>query len=510
MGQQAPTRAGMCCSVREKDGRRLAADALGAPQFTYSEIALDADKPRHLAFSPLWSQGAAGQAQPRRLALASDKVVQVYRITNAEDDRSEGALPELALEYSLDLGQRRTVTALRFRDEESSRHLVVALTHAPGLAISALASEEAGPAHSVRVWGMVDRATSSSGGRTGSKQPAAITAAELQLDEGYLASLDDHTAPVTRLAANTTYLFTADSAGECRAWHKTRSYALRASAQLHQSAVVDLTVDRLFLYSAGSQDQTIRVWSSPDLKPVLSIGIELPRELCASIVDPRAPSFATDEGKTPDVIAMPSLPSAPSSASPAGAAGSGYRLTALTALRRPLSRWSGSQGSTRNNNTPKGVLFVAGVLSAGPNGIGRGAGVLMEWSLAGEKAVCRSAQIAHDMPIVSLAYGPYDNGPLITVDARGQFRVWDVTPKLWCSQRVDVGLLGGDPGGLAIAVDPMRRGFFAITGGKRLLVWGQMRTQMEFPAATADGPSSPLGEQPGSPADMPLLSQQVS
>ncbi|CAK0828762.1 unnamed protein product, partial [Prorocentrum cordatum] len=148
-----------------------------------------------------------------------------------------------------------------------------------------------------------------------------------------------------------------------------------------------------------------------------------------------------------------------------------FQLAELTAVRRPVSRWSGSQGSARSAALPKGMLFVAGSLADGQEVAGAGAGVLMEWSL-GPKPACQGAQVAHDAPIVALAYGPYDNGPLLTADARGLFRVWDYTPRLWCSQQVDTGGCP-DPRSLAVAMDPLNRTAYSIAGDGRLFVWRQ-------------------------------------
>eukprot|EP00927_Polykrikos_kofoidii_P032605 TRINITY_DN27720_c0_g1_i2.p1 TRINITY_DN27720_c0_g1~~TRINITY_DN27720_c0_g1_i2.p1 ORF type:complete len:585 (-),score=94.41 TRINITY_DN27720_c0_g1_i2:151-1905(-) len=459
MGQ--PASRGMCCSVREKEGRLLAAEPSGTAQFTYIEMELGLEKPRLLAFSPLWQHGSSGPA-PRRLALAGERTVYVYR--DDVDGRTDSE-PGLVLEYSLQFSARRVVTGLLFRDEDTSRHLVVAISPTPGLGVLL---DESASQHCVRIWGLSERHDSQQ------TDPIALNP-----DEGFVASLDQHGASVTRIAVSSTFLFTADTLGECRVWQKNRGYANKAAAQLHQGGGIDLTVDRLFVYSAGLQDNTIRVWSVPDLKPVLSIAAELPQELSASILNSRA-GF---EGAKEQAAAPVRCP-----------------LTALTALRRPVSRWSGSQGSMRSQHMPKGVLYVAGVISTGPPGTaGRGAGVLMEWSL-GQVATCRSAQIAHDLPVVALAYGPYDNGPLTTADAHGVFRIWDVTPKLRCSQRVDVGLLGGDPTGLAIVVDPLRRGLFTITGGRRLLLWKEARTAATDPVGAAADNASGGGSSCSAPS----------
>merc|ERR1711862_439800 len=100
---------------------------------------------------------------------------------------------------------------------------------------------------------------------------------------------------------------------------------------------------------------------------------------------------------------------------------------------------------------------------------GAGAGVLMEWGF-GEKPVCFSAQVAHSTPIVSMVYGPYDNGPLVTADARGVFRVWEILLDrgLRFSQQIE--LLCVPKGEIAVCVE-QPRGLYVAASGKRLFVW---------------------------------------
>merc|ERR1719229_1164028 len=69
------------------------------------------------------------------------------------------------------------------------------------------------------------------------------------------------------------------------------------------------------------------------------------------------------------------------------------RIARLNLLRRPLSRWAGWQGSSRGPKAPRGWLFAAAVLGEVSDIAGKGAGVLMEWSL-GDKPAVQSVQIA--------------------------------------------------------------------------------------------------------------------
>jgi len=474
MGQQAASR-GMCCSIREKDASRSAADYSDVPQFTYNEVELGLDEPRLLAFAPLWQYGLPGMPGgpdgPRRLAVASDKIVHVYRVLDASGGRPPDQVPELTLEYILQMGQRRRITALSFVSEDNSKQLMIASSSSSG---SIWGSKD----NVVRVWTLLDeQATLPPGVKPRVK--------ELKPDQDFLASLE-HPAPVYRLAVTNSYIFTATSSGECRVWHKSRGYACRGVVQIHKGGAVDIDVDRLFVYSTAMQDGFIRIWSVPDLKPVLAIPVELPKDIIANLLEGQT---VVDDVKGPDMA----FPSATTPEDEGNEKKIETPLKALTALKRPVSRWVGSQGSSRNSDTPKGVLYVAGVLATGA---GKGSGVLMEWSVGPLKPLCRSAQIAHDMPIVCLAYGPYDNGPLMTADARGCFRIWDVTPRLACAQRIDVGLVGGDPTGLAMAVDPLCHSLYTIAGGSRLLVWHQMRAgepeeQPKRLAVVVEGPASP-------------------
>mmetsp|Transcript_30466 Transcript_30466/g.71622 ORF Transcript_30466/g.71622 Transcript_30466/m.71622 type:complete len:98 (-) Transcript_30466:15-308(-) len=88
--------------------------------------------------------------------------------------------------------------------------------------------------------------------------------------------------------------------------------------------------------------------------------------------------------------------------------------------------------------------------------------------------------MAHALPIVTMAYGPCDNGPLITADMRGLCRIWDCTPRLRCSQQIEAAYLGVGTLQLAsrvrLALDPMNYAVFAVAGEKRLLVWQQRQT----------------------------------
>ena len=182
----------------------------------------------------------------------------------------------------------------------------------------------------------------------------------------------------------------------------------------------------------------ISIWSVPDLHPIMETFTEIPKDLLLGLrfsADAvfSAPVLVDDD--VPDVAAPGALGDAAAPTATVSKARPMYgtcRLSELTALRRPLSRWAGSQGSSRSAKAPRGTLFVAAVLADPCEAAVVGAGVLMEWALSpgGQQgAACQSAQVAHDSPIVSIAFGPYDNGPVITADRRGVFRVWDCCPR---------------------------------------------------------------------------------
>eukprot|EP00747_Dinoflagellata_sp_TGD_P209844 gnl/TRDRNA2_/TRDRNA2_83218_c0_seq1.p1 gnl/TRDRNA2_/TRDRNA2_83218_c0~~gnl/TRDRNA2_/TRDRNA2_83218_c0_seq1.p1 ORF type:complete len:454 (-),score=65.28 gnl/TRDRNA2_/TRDRNA2_83218_c0_seq1:112-1473(-) len=432
----------MCCSVRDKNekGRNLA--LVGAPQFRCSEVEVRIETPSFLAFAPLWSH-SNGAAPPKRLALAGDQEVHVYRIS---DELMTSDTPNITLEHTLTLPSGQCVTGILFTEESSSRNLAVAF--GPRTSTEDRSHVGSGP-YVVRIWSCEPL-------NPWSGRPAESPAPSIwKWNEGYSESLEDHRAPCLRLVASPAYLLTADNLGECRVWQKNKAFAKRAVAKLHQGGIADLAVDRLFVYSAGNEDRRISVWSVPDLTPVLNITADFPEEMVIGFPSEGSPAVSP--------MQMPTLQTAP------------YRLARLTALKRPLSRWAGSQGSNRNQKTPKGSIYLAGVMAGGNDNVeGAEQGVLMEWAL-GHQPFCQSLQIAHESPIASMAYGPYDNGPLVTADAFGVFRVWDCVPRLTCSQQLEILNLGELRGnrfgsGVAMVVEP-QRGLYSTVGDKRLFVW---------------------------------------
>lgn len=243
------------------------------------------------------------------------------------------------------------------------------------------------------------------------------------------ASLGAHTMPVTRLRTSQDYLVAADEAGLCQTWQK-RSYAHQCASVLH-GGFADLVVDRLFAFSIARDDTSVHVWTLPNLVDVMTVAVEVP---CV----------------TPKGLAEAQVPV----------------LKRLTALKRPLSRWSGSHDYGRTAK-PRGVLFMTGVVDVEGEGE---SSAIMEWHLSKEPT-CRQAVLAHTAPIATLAHGPYDNGPLIVLDESGVFSIWDVGPRFSCSQSVDLGMADGATA--ALAMEP-QLGLYVVCSDSRLCVWRRL------------------------------------
>ncbi|CAK9031785.1 unnamed protein product [Durusdinium trenchii] len=151
--------------------------------------------------------------------------------------------------------------------------------------------------------------------------------------------------------------------------------ALRATARLHKGAVVDFAVDRHFVYSLG-EEMNLRIWST-ELKEVVVMPIGHVEASCL-MGDMAAPVLSPPKGTDEKEAA------------------SSFQLSRLSALKRPVSRWSGGQAASGrgSTNTPRGLLFVAGVMAKGQSAAGENAAVLMEWTIAAAP-VCQGAVIAH-------------------------------------------------------------------------------------------------------------------
>lgn len=455
----------ICCSVREKNDRLRGIPSIGSPQFWCIEVEVRIEIPRHISFAPMWHN----EGSPiKRLALAGGREVHVYRV---HEEFVTSDVPQLLLERTLQLPPGQVVHGVIFSEDSSSRNLVVAYGSEkwkPG-STSGMRSPRSMPEnkHILRVFSCEAPCAVLSRNVGDAALPAPWS-----VDDDYAVTLEDHLAPICKLAVSPTYLLSADADGECKVWQKNRAFHKRAAAKLHTGGVADLVVDRLFAYSVGVQECKICVWSVPELTPVLGI----PADHISIYLAPIGDIGGIPDPAAPLVAACP------------------YKLSKLTALRRPTSRWAGSQGSSRAAKTPKGCLYVAGVLAEDTEVAKAGTSIIMEWGL-GTDPVCQSAQVAHDSAISTLAYGPYDNGPLLTADDDAVFRVWDAVPRLHCSQSVEIGPVGpmpnmplSEPGvtfpgpptaatavasnkvGVAIAVEP-QNGLYSVVGDRRLFIW---------------------------------------
>lgn len=334
--------------------------------------------------------------------------------------------------------------------------------------------------HRVRIWACASE------GRPAS-QPVVW-----RLRDGYVASLDGHAGRIVRLATSKTYFLTADTNGECRVWHKSRNFCRRASVVLHAGGIADLSVDRLFVYSVGCGDRRIGVWLLPELTAVWFIPTELPQGSLASgnlfedgphpVQFPPLPLYSESivMAAPADVAAGVAPEEAPQLCMPVTMHACSSAATTVPVridlVRRPLSRWAGWQGPQRvGAKTPRGWLFAAGALGAVKGEPNSGHGVLMEWNL-GDGPRCQNAQVVHDSPVVTLVYGPYDNGPLITADSKGIFRVWEcqLEKGLRLVQQLELPYLAGYQGEIAVSVEQPRALYVVAAGGRRLFIWQRL------------------------------------
>jgi len=415
MGQKVSNN--ICCSTRDKNERGgLRAAYPQNSQFWYAEVELRLDDPRSLSLAPLWSNEVPVS---KRLAVAGSHDVHIYSI---REDQLQLDLPRLRLEHKWAVPETAgSVTGLLFTEETNSRSLAIAVS--------------LGRKNCVRIWPLDP-----------SPLREGVEAKVWNLHEGFLVSLDDHKFSVVRMVVSPQYLLSVDTSGVCSVWQKSRNFQRKATQTLHKGGVVDLVADRLFAYSAGMDDRSIAVWSLPDLTLIQTVGVEIPKAM------------------------LPDMPQ--SDATNASSSSSPSTFVRVTGLRRPLSRWAGAQGSSRQSSHPKGTLFISGLLTSekAPAETEREcAGVLMEWTL-GAEPICQCAQLAHESPIASLMYGPEDNGPVITADAKGQFCVWDTVPRLNCSQQVRVVGNAFEDCPLAVAMEP-QHGLYSTIGDRRLFIW---------------------------------------
>lgn len=490
-----------CCAIREKahglDQFGSAGAELEKPmQFQLLEKTVQIERPIFASFAPVHQREAS---LTRRIALASAEELHVYIV--AEND-SLGNDAEPVLTHRLTLGIGQVITGTVFADTDNSRTIIVAYGDSRGEATTG--------AHFVRIWrceqaasfpGQRLRSPSGKSPRRGGSNPdlealsavamstprTARTPIDWTTSEGFAFTLDDHGSPVHHMAINKSYVLTADAAGIGRVWHKSRSYMKSADVMLHEGGISDVGMDRLYVYSSGLDDRRVCAWSLPELGLVIAIPVSVPADLSQNMLrggpgwtfartlfdgPPRSRPQPQSAALTSPRSPIPQPPLAASS--PADRSEANFDiLERVSLIRRPLSRWAGWQGSNRGPKLPRGWLFVAAVLRPDEAASRGGSGVLLEYSL-GDKPVCRSCQVAHATAIVSLVYGPYDNGPLVSADATGVFRVWELVlgRGLRFAQQIETSNCWGSFGGCgpALAVE-QPNALYVVTSGKRLNVW---------------------------------------
>lgn len=358
----------------------------------------------------------------RRLAVANDNEVHVYRVMS-DQDVARGTVPQLLLEHTHKVEPGNCIHAILFTDESSSRNLAVSQ------------GTNAGRRQGVLIWNCDMPSSWWIPSSTNLPNPIIWD------KKKHLACvLQGHSGPVKCIGVGSNFVVTADTLGECRVWQKTM-YLKKGQAKLHEGGVADLAVDKAFVYSIGCCGYHVSVWSLPELALLLSIPIEIPDKYLDDIPESVLPRS--------------------------------HRLERLTQLKRPLSRWVGVSSAkdvTSGSDRPTGAIYVAAVAAEGLLSAYPRAGLIMEWSL-GVEPECRSVTIAHESPVVQLKYGPYDNGPLVTADSSGIIRVWDCIPSIHCSQEL-VSEHEAAPE-VSIAVDP-RVGLYTTLGTSKLSIWKQI------------------------------------
>eukprot|EP00929_Paragymnodinium_shiwhaense_P038858 TRINITY_DN20477_c0_g1_i1.p1 TRINITY_DN20477_c0_g1~~TRINITY_DN20477_c0_g1_i1.p1 ORF type:complete len:517 (-),score=52.98 TRINITY_DN20477_c0_g1_i1:183-1658(-) len=491
MGQRAAV-AGVsenfCCSSRDKKETFRGNGFHANSQFAVLQRHLVHQKATHVAFGPVYGSDAC----LKRLAIAGSRStssssssssssapsgaeaaqwrgsVQVLVVDEDLDGFADG--PDLQDEFELLLPEGHRVTALMWMEETASKYLLIA-SGPDGSSASAKSSGQ----HMLQIASM-EAAVSA--------VPPTAKGARRQLpwDSWKLIGicLEESTASFTHVLCNHISLVAVDCEGVCKVWHRQRQerngklgWQKRAAVRLHEEGISDVAVDRYFLHTVGLRGLTVCAWLIPDLAPAATITCQIPVDLAVSLPPP-----------LPQMTTAVVLPAMYEGDPAAYRKGGDYQLDRLTAVVRPQSRWARSRVAQK---TPLGAVYVAGVLAGnGAQDPMVGAGILTEWQL-GQHSRCLSAQIAHESPIVSLVFGPYDNGPLITSDCRGEFRIWDINSRLQCVQQVCHGI--GRCEALSLAVEPKMGGLYVVLGGDTLYVWRRgMRSfsSPQFPGSNVD------------------------
>eukprot|EP00929_Paragymnodinium_shiwhaense_P120865 TRINITY_DN92939_c0_g1_i1.p1 TRINITY_DN92939_c0_g1~~TRINITY_DN92939_c0_g1_i1.p1 ORF type:complete len:466 (-),score=20.23 TRINITY_DN92939_c0_g1_i1:265-1662(-) len=257
---------------------------------------------------------------------------------------------------------------------------------------------------------------------------------------------------VTCMASTAIRLYVADAGGCCACFCKMDMMGHVGIeegrlALLHKGAVSQLVADAFFVYSAGASDFQVSVWDSDLQEQRLRIDVR-------TAMGPQRPPAANS----------------------------------ISGLVRPSSRWGSrschSQGVT-------GLLFLS-VASTSREGL------IVSWNLS--TGNMPHVINAHAAPVSALAYGPYDNGPLLSAGMDSTIKAWD-TNSLQCVRSLR------NAGGYVtfITVEPQHRLFTLDTGGW-LRVWTLVDEQRERSQSRAGSRSvSPAPSRAGSRPVTPRL-----
>jgi len=129
------------------------------------------------------------------------------------------------------------------------------------------------------------------------------------------------------------------------------------------------------------------------------------------------------------------------------------RFKKISCICRPFTRWQVQR--KRGGSSACGLLYVACENE-------HGNGCIMEYNMRSQEYV-RSV-IGHDGPIVTLIFGPYDNGPLFSGGDDGLIKVWDIS-----TLRV-LKILDGESSIKAMAVQ-QQQSIFSLTQDGILKIW---------------------------------------
>mmetsp|Transcript_22862 Transcript_22862/g.50157 ORF Transcript_22862/g.50157 Transcript_22862/m.50157 type:complete len:416 (-) Transcript_22862:79-1326(-) len=298
--------------------------------------------------------------QKKRIAVIGSEQLRVYEIVEKEESVSF----ELCLNQIADPGE--SFTALSFWSSSESTKLVAAVFKAVPIASSGKAKAGEDPLawqlQKSAVLRVWDLSTQED------KRPEAVDNWH-QVVRELGSSGKRHQQQVSCIAVNPTKVVSADDQGECFVWNKADPSQGLVSKLIHAGGVGGIDCDRVCLYSVGALDRTVGVWDIRNLNALQTI----------------------------DVAATPGL----------------GKMRALLGVCRPASRWA----AVASQKTPaaQGFIFVSAWSE-------QGEGLLMEWTLGTPK--CRSLVRAHAAKVNCMAYGPYDNGPILSTGADGHIRVW--------------------------------------------------------------------------------------